>query len=156
MIIRLKGVQTVIDNLRKADKRFANGVAAGLKEAGRYLLTKSRSYVPVHTGNLKGSAFIRSRGTGFKTIVAVGYTAAYAPFVHENVDALHGKEFNEAYADKIAAHARVSRKTGKLSWPKKTMWFPRGENQQAKFLEKPMKEERRTILGIISRRAKSA
>jgi hypothetical protein len=47
--------------------------------------------------------------------VIVGYAASYALFVHENLDAAHGEEFNKK-------HGRG-----------------RGPNQQAKFLETPFR-----------------
>lgn len=53
--------------------------------------------------------------------VAVSYYANYALYVHENMQAAHGTDYNERYADEIAAGKRSDR----------------GAGQRAKFLEEP-------------------
>src|SRR5208282_1137515 len=89
--------------------------------AGLYLYAQSRELAPVDYGNLKASAVVRSSGP---LNVEVAYTASYAVYVHENMDALHGAAFNSAYAKQLSSH------------PKKGPFrHNRGENQQAKFLE---------------------
>ncbi len=101
--------------------------------------------VPVQLGTLKASCFVRSvGGKGFDTDIAVGYTAGYAVYVHEDLTKAHGKEFNVKHADEIAAAAGTPRGTAKGGM------FPRGENQQTKFLERPMREERAGILKVIA------
>jgi hypothetical protein len=57
--------------------------------------------------------------------VSVGYTAAYAVFVHEDLQKAHGAAFNIKHADEIASGAEHSR----------------GPEQQAKFLEGPAREK---------------
>lgn len=66
--------------------------------------------------------------------VAVGFSAAYALFVHENLEAAHGAVYNEKYAEDIAAGRKHSR----------------GEAQQAKFLEQPLRENRSKYAKIIA------
>lgn len=70
-------------------------LAVGLTRAGLHLQAVSEEIVPVRTGNLKNSAFTRASGVGTpRPEVRVGYTAGYALYVHENLDAWHkpGKE----------------------------------------------------------------
>ena len=68
--------------------------------------------------------------------VVVGYTAAYAVYVHENLEARHGSDYNAWYGEDISAGKTKSGKT-KKGWKGKTS---RGPNQQAKFLEQPARE----------------
>ena len=85
----VKGLATILVNLEKSSKATAKGVQRGLKKAGLLVQRESQKIVPIDTSNLKASAFTRAKGKGFDTIVSVGYTAAYAIFVHENLDAKH-------------------------------------------------------------------
>ena len=136
-LTHVKGVDKVVKNLKKQNSNMGNTFAVRLKRAGLYLQRQSQKIVPVDTGNLKASAFTRSRGTGWNTSCWVGYTAAYAIHVHENLDLRHGKEYNDYYADEIAdKNNKTFRK--------------RGENQQAKFLEQPARQYRKHILKIIA------
>ena len=69
------------------------------------------------------------------TAVRVGYTANYALFVHENLEAAHGAAFNAKHAAEIAAGTEHSR----------------GDNQQAKFLETPFRQLRPQLqAGIVA------
>lgn len=167
-LVELKGMNTVIRNLMKSKKTIAVGVARGLKQGGLHLQRKSQEIVPVQLGNLKASGFCRNvGGTGFDTDIVVGYGSEacnYAVYVHEDLNKAHGQAFNIKHADKIARAGtyKTSLKTRKTTrWkPKLEMgtaqggFFPRGENQQAKFLERPAREERRNIIKIIQRQAK--
>ena len=72
--------------------------------------------------------------------VVVGYTAAYAVHVHENLEAAHGAAYNAKYADEIAQGQTVNKKgrvVKKRGWKGRTS---RGPGQQAKFLEQPARE----------------
>lgn len=101
--------------------------AAGLKTAGLVLQHDSQRKVPVDTGNLKASAFTRSTGIGWDAEVTVGYTAAYALFVHE------------AVGMKLKGQKRPTK--GKF-------WDPQGR-AQAKFLEEPARTLRPTFIKIL-------
>ena len=141
-ILKITGLNTVIRNLTKAKGTIGTGVGRGLMKGGLHLQKKSQEIVPVDLGNLKGSSFCRNiGGRGFDTDIIVGYGSEacdYAVFVHEGLDKAHGKAFNIKYAKEIAAGTMPNR----------------GENQQAKFLERPAREERRTIIRIIQREAR--
>ena len=102
-----------------ATKAIADRVALGLQAAGLELQRASQLLVPVEFGNLKASAYTTSKGKGFGTIVEVGYTAAYALYVHEKV------------AMKLKGQARTPSPPHQGRY-----WDPQGR-AQAKFLEAP-------------------
>jgi hypothetical protein len=152
------GANEVAKELDLTNKKAILGFARGLKAAGEWLLARANELVPVQFGNLKASGFVRNMGgRGLDTDVVVGYTAAYAVYVHENLEAAHGKAFNIKYAKQIAAHSRtISRgpRKGQVVLPTvKSGWAPRGENQQAKFLETPMRNERQNMMDLIYKEA---
>ena len=88
-VVYIKGVKEVLLNIRKFKPLMGNNIARGLKRAGLYLQRESQKIVPVEFGNLKNSAFTRAEGTGWNTVVLVGYTMFYAVYVHENLEARH-------------------------------------------------------------------
>ena len=141
-ILQVTGINVVMRNLAKAKGKIGVGVARGLKKGGLHLQRKSQDIVPVDLGPLHASAFTRNvGGSGFDTDIIVGFGSegvGYAVFVHEDLDKLHGRKFNVRYVKEIAAGTMNNR----------------GENQQAKFLEKPAREERKKIIKIIRREAK--
>ena len=106
----------MLANLARRMDTMAAGCSRGLRLAGLLLQRESQRVVPVNFGILKNSAFTRATGKGFGTIVTVGYTAAYAPYVHELVDM------------KLKGQPRPKNR-GKY-------WDPQGRGQ-AKFLEEP-------------------
>jgi hypothetical protein len=137
----------------KTEQEIATRLGRGLSAAGLYLQRESQKIVPVQTGNLKNSAFTRRFGLGVKIDVIVGYTAVYAAFVHEDLTKAHGKEFNVKHAAELAHTGKLT-KAGNWSPTLRAGtaaggMFPRGENQQAKFLEKPAREQRLTLFKII-------
>ena len=141
-IKKITGLNVVIRNMTKAKGVLGRDIARGLMKGGLYLQKKSQEITPVDLGPLYASAFTRNvGGSGFKTDIIVGYGAegvGYAVFVHEDLDKLHGRKFNVKYAKEIA--------TGTMN--------NRGENQQAKFLERPAREEKKRIIKIIQRAAR--
>ena len=115
-VANIQSVKTVLANLRRRENMFANAVGQGLKLCGLFVQRESQQIVPVDTGNLKAGAFTRSVGTGFGTTVTVGYVAAYAMIVHEDLTKAHGKEYNAKYAHLMKgsdALRRRDKKTGK-------------------------------------------
>jgi hypothetical protein len=79
----LVGGDRVIATLNKEISQIRGATYEGLYQAG--LLVKARSVVktPVDTGNLRGSAYVQGIEHGKSPVVEIGYTASYAPFVHE-------------------------------------------------------------------------
>jgi len=137
-VMKIQGLNKVLQNLAevKATKgKLGMSCETGLKKAGLAIFREAQKEVPVDTGNLKGSGFTRkTKGSGFKAVISVGYTASYAIYVHEVLTNAHGRAYNLKHAKEIAS--------GILS--------SRGENQKAKFLEDPVKRMRQPIWKIIS------
>lgn len=139
----IEGWDKVRAALLSADVEIRKKAFIGLKRAGIKLQRASMQEVPIHKGNLRASAFTRAEeGTTLLSMpkVLVGYTAAYAVYVHENLEAAHGKAFNEKHAKEIAnAKTPAQRK----------MWFNRGEKQKAKFLEDPARRMNEELLKTV-------
>jgi hypothetical protein len=76
--------------------------------------------------------------------VIVGYSAKYAVFVHENLNAAHGTEFNQKHASDFGKRNKKGQFLKATGTGKK-----RGEGQQAKFLEQPARTERQKMVDII-------
>lgn len=129
----ITGLPQVLANVRARHAEMANGIQRGLMTAGLQLQRASQLLVPVEYGPLKASAYTRSAGSGFSTVVTVGYTAHYAIFVHENV-AMAGRG--------------KPRPSGIGQY-----WDPRGRGQ-AKFLEEPARTLAPRLREIILRAAK--
>ena len=129
-IKQLDGVAEVLANLKARNEALALGCTRGLKTAGLMLQRESQKIVPVDLGNLKASAFTRARGTGFATEVIVGYTAAYALYVHESVGMV----------------LKGQRRTG--FGAKGKYWDPQSR-AQAKFLEEPARRLAPELVRII-------
>ena len=85
IVTKLDGLSEVLKNLRKKEGELAVAAERGLKRAGLLLQRESQKKVPVEFGPLKNSAFTRHEGKGWDTVVNVGYTVAYALYVHEAV-----------------------------------------------------------------------
>ncbi len=155
-----ENIRRVISQMKAKYQRQAKAAEVGMKRAGLFLQRESMEIVPVDTGNLKASSFTRHTGQGFTTVVIIGYTAAYAIFVHENLNAAHGREYNIKYAKQIARgdsyykKITVNYKSGKVGKRRvkkryKVTYHKRGENQQAKYLEQPVRKLRRDIIRRI-------
>lgn len=145
-ITRVEGLEAIKANLKAYSVRQGLAAERGLLKAGFYLQRKSQQIVPVEFGVLKASAFTRPvSGAGLGVVVGVGYTAEYAPFVHENPDAAHGAEYNKKHGLGVKRDeaGRFLKGSGAHS-------NARGPNQQYKFLEKPMREEKDKLFSIIA------
>jgi len=89
-VVKVKGVQAILRNMKKAESDVASGVERGLKKAGFFLQRESQLVVPVDTGLLRKTAITRVHGSGFKTVVEVVYEGTnYGIFVHEDLEARH-------------------------------------------------------------------
>lgn len=126
-ISKLLDPAALVKALENAKLAKLKGLSNGLKKAGLFLQRESQKLVPVDFGNLKASAFTRAQGSKTSPEVIVGYTAAYAPFVHENV------------AMKLKGQARPKPHLG-------VYWGPAG---QAKFLEQPARDNLKQITQIV-------
>jgi hypothetical protein len=107
---RVEGIDRVKAALRRAKKKMERGVEAGIIEAGLYLQREAQERVPVDTGNLKASASDSHRvsGTaGFETAFRVVFSADYAIYVHENLQAHHTVGEAKYLERAIAANRRT-------------------------------------------------
>jgi hypothetical protein len=134
--VNIKEVQAALANVEAS---AAPAMRVGLWRAGRLLQRLSMKLVPIQTGNLRGSADTLMKGSGLQSAAEVIYATEYALFVHENLDAAHGTEFNTKHADAIAAAGPAGGK----------YYFNRGAKQQAKFLETPLRENRNRLKQLV-------
>lgn len=150
----LANIKTVQQAIIKAGWMKVSKLRRALVEAGHKVMRESLKIVPVDYGILKASWFVRDEGgvEDGKIIVTAGYSAKYAVFVHENLDARHGAEFNRYYAKELAASRRRRRKGGRSRGPFR---HSRGEKQQAKFLEQPFRDMRRALFVFVGMRVRS-
>lgn len=79
----VEGFDEVIRNLNREIAGIKSRSRDGLLEAGIQVEGVSDRRVPVEYGNLRGSSYARFTPEDPDT-VEIGYTAAYAPFVHSN------------------------------------------------------------------------
>lgn len=121
--------------LHEQGKKQEAALGRGLKKAGLFLQRESQKVVPVDFGNLKASAYTRSVGTLPAPEVIVGYTAAYAAFVHENV------------AEVLKGQPRPKPHKG-------LYWGPAGAG--SKFLEKPVRQNVKKINQIVADEVKKS
>jgi len=128
---QILGTKAVLANMKKKFVMIQAQHVQGLKAGGLVLQAASQKQVPVDHGVLKASAFTRKTGTGFGTNVNVGYTAFYAPFVHEAKMVLKGQE-----------------RTGEGA--KGRYWDPQGR-AKSQFLAGPMVSEKTKILKVYQR-----
>ena len=140
------GLQKVKAAFQRRGRAYARGMERGLKRAGLRLQRDSMKLVPIDTGNLRAGAFTRASGSGFQTEVRVGYVAAYAVYVHENLEAAHGEAFNKKHADKIAAYRK---RHGKRGGPYSPYSHKRKAVEQAKFLETPLRQNAGTYRQLV-------
>lgn len=87
----LKGLSDVKAALKKVQSDMEKKKRTALNRIGVIIKADAVKMTPVDTANLRGSAYIDIDGS---EKVLVGYTAAYAPYVHENLEARH--EIGEA------------------------------------------------------------
>lgn len=117
--VSLKGVDTVLRNLKKEKERRGKALTRGIKKAAAFLLRESKKVVPVDTGELRRSGFWRIRWAGtMRAEAVIGYTKEYAIWVHERLDLRHkpgkiakflevpAKRFGKKMQDIIAAEVK--------------------------------------------------
>lgn len=83
------GLNEVTRNLNKQIQGIMTRTRAGLWEAGLLVQRRAQLLAPVDTGKLKASAYANAFDTPMGPAVEIGFTAAYAPYVHEIVEYHH-------------------------------------------------------------------
>lgn len=145
--VGIRGLKQVMANIRRETELRKRRFLIGLTRGAAVIFRASQQLVPIDTGNLRASGYVRQTGTAVHPVIAIGYTASYAIFVHENLQALHGEAFNRAYAKQLA-RAKKRRRAGVL--PASSPYrHNRAPAQQAKFLEHPFRTLRMPIINAI-------
>lgn len=84
MAVKIKGLSDVIVNLQREVNAIEGRTRTGLSLAGAFVQGEAVAVTPVEFGTLHNSAFTVTTPPGVRPIVTtVGYTAHYAPYVHE-------------------------------------------------------------------------
>jgi hypothetical protein len=130
---RLHGLAEHVEHLKRYKYANSQGFQVGVVRAAYRLLQHSLDIVPVDTGYLRSTAHVVVIGQGFRTIARVIYSAFYSIWVHERLDLAHGAAYNRKYAVEIA----MGRKR------------PRRPQEQAKFIETPLRANRREYVNIV-------
>lgn len=115
----ISGVNKVLNNLNKEVLGMRNRSRAGMRTVGFMVKATSLSLTPVDTGNLRGGAYMRSYDTPDGPGAEIGYTAAYAVFVHERTELHHksptqSKFLEEALKRDEKRILEIIRKTAKV------------------------------------------
>jgi hypothetical protein len=134
---KVEGLDTVMANLNREVLAIAGGTLAGLLEAGLIIQRDAQLHVPVDVGNLKASAYTReaTHSRADRPAVEVGFTAAYAVFVHENLEM------------KLKGQERTSG-SGKGRY-----WDPQGR-AGPKFLQNSVNRNRGKVLRAVQKHAR--
>ena len=101
----IKGINTqlnnIISNFQSVVDALQEQAPEVLIEALQPAFDLSQEYVPVDTGDLKASGFLREVKDNRNPTVAIGYASAgnpsYAAFVHERVDINHAAPTRSKY-----------------------------------------------------------
>lgn len=123
------GISTVMKNVERAMQKKQQGAMIGLRRGVTRMLRVAQQRVPVEYGNLRASGYVSSLKGGFE----IGFTAAYAVFVHENMEMV----------------LRDQPRPSGLG----VYWGPNG---QPKFLESAITEGRAQLLRDIAAGGKAA
>ena len=83
MSATVSGLQNVLSNLNSAIADIEGGTRVGMQKVGIFLKAESKEAVPQDKGVLINSAFYNTDNTSSGPVLRVGYTAKYAPYVHE-------------------------------------------------------------------------
>ena len=97
----IEGLDETMASLNGEIGKIIGRTTGGLLAGGLIIQRRAQELVPVRYGNLKGSAFTRKTPEDDK-VVEVGFSAAYALYVHENLEAHHTNgqaKFLETAAD---------------------------------------------------------
>lgn len=130
MAVKVEGLQEVLRQLNREIGEIESASLKGLLKAGLIVQADAQRTVPVEYGNLRASAYTRRAQKDAKA-VEIGFEAAYALFVHENLE------------QKWKGRPRTS---GLGSY-----WGPKGT---PKFLEKALTKNKSVILDLLTKEAK--
>ena len=79
-----------MDHLGGLADQYPDAVSVALQRVLEEILTESKKICPVKTGYLRGSGYVSEPIIGYGQILTtIGYSAEYAWWVHENLEANH-------------------------------------------------------------------
>jgi hypothetical protein len=133
------GRNVVLMNLQRHITRTIIGANVGLRIAGLTLQRESQDQVPVEFGPLRASAYTRVTPPAAVSTAEIGYTAAYALWVHEATD------------EKLRGQPRRQRPGGPP--PRGNYWDP-SPRARSQFLLRPFLTLRPTLVRIIRHHAR--
>lgn len=126
MSVRIEGLDKVLNELNKEVNKIEGRTMAGLRAAGLHVQLLSQKQAPYRLGDMVRSAYTRPVPEG-GLAVEVGYSSAYALFVHEMAMVNPGQPRSSPYPG--------------------VLWGPAGKR---KFLEDAMNESSRQILDLVA------
>jgi hypothetical protein len=83
------GLNNILKNLNKEIRAIEGRTLTGVRKSAIFIQGESQEIVPQRFGVLINSAFTDSEMTNKGPVARVGYTAKYAPYVHEMPDSNH-------------------------------------------------------------------
>lgn len=137
---RVKGLDRVMKNLNREIKRIENRSMSGLIKSSvliRKDMEDTSPKIPVDTGNLRASWFTSTFYDGNNPGLLIGFTAAYAVYVHEML----GRKIEISSS---GTEHKFRRKT--INWSR--------PGSGPKYLEAHVKSNTNNILKIIGEKAK--
>lgn len=87
---KLEGIDKVLRNINKEFVRIKGRSLKGLIRAAAHVrrdMDHTPPLIPVDTGNLRASYYTNPHYVGKDPAITLGFTAFYAVFVHENLEA---------------------------------------------------------------------
>ena len=100
---KVTGTKTVLANMAMVGELAQKKMTAGLRRGALFIQRESMKIVPIDKGHLKGTAFTRPTS---KNEFTIGYTAGYAVYVHENLNAQHASGTSAKYLEKIVKNKK--------------------------------------------------
>ena len=147
----MKGLVETTANLNKAIAKIKNKSVGGFQKAAVFVKGESLEITPIDVGTLRNSTFTDVQIIGNTIHARIGYTAKYAPWVHEMPMKLKGKPRAHfgvtGNQSEFGPRQRVQFGGGS----QKGVYWQSGEN---KFLEKAIKRNMQTIVKIIAEESK--
>lgn len=125
--MRTPELQKVLDKLHEELDKIENKTIGGLFAGALLVQRDAQKHVPVEYGNLRASAYTRKKPED-PNVIEIGFTAAYALFVHENME------------QKLKGKPRPSGLG--------VYWGPEGEPQ---FLTNALKRQSKNILKLAAK-----
>jgi len=150
--MRVTGERKLMSNINKEIGKIEGDIEGGILAAAKFIQAESQLLTPVDFGLLRNSAFSNVFRTAKSKILGiVGYTAKYAPWVHEAPMTLKGKPRKDFGTTSNHSNAGPQKPKSFGGGSGRGVYWQGGEN---KFLEKAVSRNTSTILNVIKKRAK--